>query len=329
MMKKSLILAGSFVAALLLVAGVLMVRQQKAQPGGQFRVKDTERIRRIVFVRDTTRLELRKKDGVWWANDAWKARPRAMKVLLKVLGETEVRSPLSGELPQRVQEDTASIHTEVAVYGRLLPKKRFEVYLNKKIPGGNMMRLHGKKKWYITELPGEDVNPAALFVTDPYYWRDLRLFHFRPGEVTGVEIRYGKNEGFRAGIDTVTGRVTFVPFDPSLAGMPVDSGKVRRFLTYFQDLSADVWEHLPEREADSILKENSLYEIRIDAAGGKEFRMLVFPVLKKDSITGAGEVDPDVARAWVDPPGEMVLIKYYRIDPFLLKAKEFVLRGRE
>ncbi len=329
MMKKSLILAVSFTAALLLIAGVLMVRQQAAQPGGQFRVKDTDRIRRIVFVRDTTRLELRKKDGVWRVNDTWKARPRAMKVLMKVLGVMQVRSPLSGELPRRVLEDTASVHTEVSVYGRLLPQKRFDVYRNNMIPGGNMMRLHGKKKWFITELPGEDVDPASLFVTDPYYWRDLNLFHYLPGEVTGVEIRYGNNKGFRAGIDTVTGRVTFVPFDPLLNGMPVDSGKVGRFLTYFQDLSADVWEHLPERETDSILKEKSLYEIRIDAAGGKEFRMLVFPVLRKDSITGARKVDPDVARAWVDPPGEMVLIKYYRIDPFLRKAEEFVLRGRE
>ncbi len=331
-MKKALIIAGVFAGALLFVALFLVLQRRETVPEHQFQVKDTKKIRRIVFRRDTTLLELQKKDGVWQVNGHWKVRPRAVKALMKVLGEMEVRSPLSGKLLRQVLDDTTSIRTEVTVYGRLLPQKRFTVYLNSGIPGGNMMRLHGKKKWYILEVPGEDFNPATLFVTDPYYWRDLTLFHYLPGEVTGVELRYGDKtkKGFRAGIDTLTGSVIFIPFDTSLAGRPVDSGKVRRFLTYFQDLSADAWDHHTTGEqVDSILKEKPLYEVKVEAAGRKTFRMLVFPLRRKDRSTGKARMDPDVARAWVDPPGEMVLIKYFRIDPFLFTGEDLLLKQKD
>ena len=331
-MRRGVIITGFFVGAALLLAVFVVLRQQAAQPGRQFRVKRTEKVRRIVFRSDTVTLMLRKKkEGGWMVNDAWLVRPRAIKTLLSILKRMEVRSPLSGAMLREVLGDTASQHLEVAVYGRLFPEKRFEVVRNPRIPGGNMMRLQGKKEWYILQVPGEDIDPAALFVTDPRYWRDLSLFHYLPGEVTGVEIRYGEQEkeGFYAGRDTLTDRVVFVPFDTALAGLPVDSGKVRRFLTYFQDLSADAWTGREQPERKDLFQRNTpLYRIKVEAAGRKTFRMSIYPYYRSDSL-GKECPDPDVARARVNPPGEMVLIKYYRIDPFLLKAEEFVLRGRK
>ncbi len=329
-MKRGLILTGVFAGAILLLTVFVVMRQHSAQPGRQFQVKDPEKIRRIVFRRDTVSLQLREKGGEWLINGKWKVRPRALKTLLRVLGEMEVKSPLSGDLLRKVLNDTSGIRTEVTVYGRLLPEKRFEVIRNPRIPGGNIMRMFGKKEWYILQVPGEDIDPAALFVTDPRYWRDLSLFHYLPGEVTGVEIRYGhqKKRGFYAGTDTLTGKVIFRPFDTALAGLPVDSGKVKRFLTYFQDLSADAWEGAPEQgQRETTQRGEPLYEVKVEAAGRKDFRMEIFPLYRRDSL-GREQVDPDVARARVEPPGEMILIKYYRIDPFLLKNDDFILRGK-
>ena len=329
-MKRTIVLTLSFAGVLLLLALFLVYRQRAAQPGEQFRIRDTEKIRRITFRRDTARLELCRQDGAWQVNGRWKVRPRAVKVLEKVLGTMEVKSPLSGDLPQRIMEDSAGIHTEVRVYGALLPLKQFEVYLSKKIPGGNMMRLRGKKEWYIVRVPGEDVNPAALFVTDPWYWRDLTLFRFLPGEVTSVEIRFGEDmkKGFRAGTDTLTGRIFFIPQDPSLQGRPVDTARVRKFLTYFQVLSCDAWDRsLDTAQRDSLLRQTPLYEVIIEARHGRRFRMRVYPLQAQGPSAAPGGRDPDVARAWVEPQEEMVLIKYYRIDPFLFTAGDLLLKN--
>ena len=328
-MKRTIVLTLSFAGVLLLLALYLVYRQRAAQPGEQFRIRDTQKIRRISFRRDTARLELRRQDGTWRVNGRWQVRPRAMKVLQKVLATMEVRSPLSGELPQRVMEDTASIHTEVRVYGAFLLLKHFEVYLNEKIPGGNMMRLKGKKEWYIVRVPGEEINPAALFVTDPWYWRDLTLFRFLPGEVIAVEIKYGadKSNGFRAGRDTLTDRVSFVPADPSLRGYPVDTARVRKFLSYFQVLECDAWDRsLSAAQQDSILRQTPLYEVDVTARDDRHFRMRIYPLPARDTSAAPGGKDPDVARAWVEPQKEMVLIKYYRIDPFLFTADDLLLK---
>jgi len=114
-MKRSLVLLGTFTGMLILVALFLIMRERSAQPGKQFQIKDTDRIRRVVFRRDTAVLVLRERDGVWQADGRWPVRERAVKVLKKVLGEIQVKSPLSGDRLQHFLQDTAGTHIFVAV----------------------------------------------------------------------------------------------------------------------------------------------------------------------------------------------------------------------
>ncbi len=325
-MKRAIVLSVSVAGLLFLLAVFLVFRQKMAQPGEQFRVRDPGKIHRILFRRDTSWLELRRRKDVWLVNGRWKVRPRAIKVLKKTLEALEVRSPLSEDLAGRFLEDTASVYTCVNIYGTFLPLKRFEALLNTGIPGGNMMRLKGKKEWYILQLPGEEINPATLFVVDPYYWRDLTLFHFLPGEVTEVEIRYREKEenGFRTGIDTLTGEIWFIPFDSSEIGKPVDTARVKKFLTYFQKLTGDAWDRTSQGPPrDSLLRQKPLYEVSVGATRHRVFRMRIYPLPAKDVSSGDTAADPDIARVWVEPLDEMILIKYYRIDPFLFKTEDF------
>ncbi|GEM_PF-4830978 len=327
MRGRPLVVLAVVAGALALLALLAVVRQRAAQPGRQFQVRQGDRVQAVILRRDTARVVLRRKRTGWQVNGRWPARPRAMKVLEKVLREIEVKSPVSGDLAARVLADPRARHTRVTVRGRLFPLKHFQIVRDTLLPGGNMMRLKGrKKKWYITWLPGEEVDPASLFVVDPYYWRDMTLFRFLPGEVYDVQVHYlGRDDGYRAGYDTLSGRVTFLPDDTALAGLPVDTARVMRYLTYFQHLECDEYDRLlPPAQQDSLLETPPLYSLTLAACRHRSFRMRVYPLLPDDPAKSRIITDVDVARAWVEPAREWVLIRYYRIDPLFLKAEEFI-----
>ena len=328
-MKKLLVFLVSLAGILILIAVLVLSRKETSAPGKIFQVKAAKvnKISRIVFKEDTTTLVLKKEQKGWMVNDQWKARIRAIKVLKKVISQMEIKSPVSEKMATGVLKDTASRHVDVIIYGNFFPLKKYEVCINPRIPGGNMMRLIRKKKWYIVNLPAGDVNPAAFFVTDPYYWRDRTLFNYLPGQVIKVTLEYGKKPltGYTVGMDTLTNHFYFYPEDTSLKIKQADTGKIRTYLTYFQHLECDAFDRsLSPGSTDSILKQTPLYTITATDIFGKNFRMQVYPVPDRSSYAGAPAFDPDVARAWVLPLQEMILIRYYRIDPLLQDSKFFI-----
>ena len=242
----------------------------------------------------------------------------------------EVKSPVSEDLVRQVRADTSGRHIDVRIFRRVFPVKRFEVYASTRIPGGGaLMRLARKKKWSIVYLPVEQVNPAVFFITDPYYWRDPTLFDYRPGEVREVRMEYGEppGTGYRVGIDTLTHTYYFLPEDTSLRGQPADTTRIRTYLSYFQHLECDEWDRsLTPASRDSVLHQKPLYILNVvDFQGGK-FSMRIYSLPNRQPVEGSSACDPDVARAWVTPLNEMVLIRYYRIDPLLKEVEGFIRR---
>ena len=328
-MKKLLVFLVSLAGILILIAVLILGRKETYAPGKVFQVKTgkVKNISKVVFKEDTTTLILKKRQKDWSVNGQWKARPRAIKVLKKVISQMEIKSPVSEKMATGILKDTGSRHVDVTIYGRFFPLNRYEVCLNPRIPGGNMMRLIRKKKWYIVNLPAGDINPAAFFVIDPYYWRDRTLFNYLPGQVIKVILKYGKKPlaGYTVGMDTLTKQFYFYSEDTSLKIKQVDTGKIRTYLTYFQNLECDAYDRsLSPGSKDSILKQTPLYTITVTDIFDKSFRMQVYPLPDKRSHAGAPAINPDVARAWVMPLKEMILIRYYRIDPLLQDTEFFI-----
>ncbi len=328
-MKRLLVVLVSLTGILILTGIFMLFSKETGGPAKIFQLKEkeTEKISRIVVKSDTASLILKKEKNGWTVNGRWPVRARSVKVLKKVLQHMEVKSPVSAELAEKVPADTAARHVEVSIYRGLLPLKRFEVYAGGRIPGGNMMRLAGKKKWYIVYLPVEQVNPALFFFTDPHYWRDPALFNYLPGEVLEVQMDFGGHPaaGYRVGLDTLSHHYYFIPQDTSLRFREADTARIRTYLSWFQHLDCDEWDRsLPEAAKDSILRQKPLYTVTVKDVRGGVFRMQVYPLPNRHPAPGAPATDPDVARAWVLPLREMVLIKYYRIDPLMQEVAWFV-----
>lgn len=331
-MKRLLVVLVSLAGILILVGVILLFPKNGSGPGNIFQVKENKRqyVSRIVFKEDTATLILEKEKTGWMVDHRWPVRSRSIKVLKKVLSRMEVKSPVSEELVQQVIADTSGRHVEVSIFRRVFPVKRFEVYTSARIPGeGAMMRLARKKKWYIVYLPVEQLNPAVFFITDPYYWRDPALFNYRLSEVQEVQMEYGDHsgDGYRVGIDTLTHRYYFFPDDSSFQVRKVDTTRVRTYLTYFQHLECDEWDRsLTPASRDSVLHQKPLYILNVVDFQGEKFSMRIYSLPNRQPVEGSSACDPDVARAWVTPLNEMVLIRYYRIDPLLQEAEWFICR---
>ncbi len=325
-MKRTLIFVVSLTGLLMLPGVFLLLQKGSRGPGKMFQVKNPGHITRILFSENTETLEVKKKGDIWMVNGQWKVRSRAIKVLKKVVARMEVKSPVSGNLKEEILNDPKTKHLDVLIFRGVIPLRRFEVCRNVHLPGGNMMKQHGKKKWYIVYLPGENIDPAALFVMDPYYWRDRTLFHYLPGEVREVSFRYGDttSEGFRVGLDTLSGHYFMQPLDSGKPVLHADTTRIKIYLSYFQQLDCDAFDHsVNTAEKDSLLEQKPLYSLTIEDFHGKEFSMDVYPLPGKNTETGKPAWDPDVARAFVRPINEIVLVKYYRIDPLVKDTRYF------
>ncbi len=331
-MKRLLVVLVSLAGMLLLAGVFLLLPKNSGKTRKMFQLKEKEigHMSRIVFREDTVTLVLKKEKNGWRVNNRWPVRPRSIRVLKKVLLHMEVKSPVSEDLVRQVKTDTSVRHIEVRIFRGVFPLKRFEVYAGKRIPGrGAMMRRARKKKWSIVYLPVEQVNPAVFFITDPYYWRDPTLFNYRPGKVREVQLQYGDapGTGYRVGIDTLSHAYYFLPDDTTLLGQPEDTNRIRTYLTYFQHLECDEWDRsLTPAARDSILHQKPLYILSVMDFQGKKISMRIYPLPNRHQEESSSAGDPDVARAWVTPLNEMVLIRYYRIDPLLQEAEDFIRR---
>lgn len=325
-MKRVIVYVVSLSGLLFLLAVFILLQPHTRKPGKWFTIKHTEQITRVIFRQDSLTLTLKKENNTWNVNSIWHVRPRAIKTFMKVISGMHVKSPVSGKLLEEILSDQKAQHISVILYHRFFHFRRFEVYKTNRTPWGNIMKTPGRKGWYITYLPGEEVNPADFFVLNPYYWRDRTLFHYLPGDVIEVTLKYGDDpvKGFHVGIDTLKNRYFVEPVIPGGREGKIDTNNVKRYLTYFQELDCDEYAYaLDTARKDSILRETPMYSMTLTDRFGNTFNMDTYPVREKKSKQEKPEYNPDVTYAFILPMNEMVLLKYYRIDPLIKELRYF------
>jgi len=181
-------------------------------------------------------------------------------------------------------------------------------------------------KFYRVYLPGEEGTPLP-FTAVSYYWRNHHVFRYLPGEVTRVSFRYTNKKNKSFTVDQ-TNRGYFFEVNPPDSSLPArpDTGRIERYLTYFQSLDFDEFAfRLTREEKEKILKSPPRYEFRIQAGTSDSVLIVTYPMIR-DTIDVRGtnpREDPDLTWAWVEPPGELVILKYYRIDPWIKEPAYF------
>lgn len=324
-----------FIRSLLIIAALILIMVAILIPllnrhSTDFEIKRPEKITRIVLHEGETSVILRKQDHRWQVNDTFPARKDAIRFLMHTLENMEVKSVLSGDVVKKILSDKGIRRIRVSCYRGAIPVRTFMYIPAEKGLTGNLVHRPRSRKYFTVYLPGEEEVSVFPFTTNLYYWRSHKVFDFLPGEVREVTLQHLQTpeKSFVAGVDS-TDRYHFRLLQESFpAGYLPDTAKIARYLTYFQSLEFDefAWQLSPEQRAE-ILSDTGKYLLKIVSADGDTVQIRTIP--KKQSVPGRQDTteapDPDITWAWIKPPGELVILRYYRIDPWLKDPEYFLI----
>lgn len=315
--------------AILLPAVLMVLLILNRRHGDVFSLRHPEKLTRITLLGEQDTTILLRKGTTWITPGGDEVRSDAIRFLLYTMKHLEIKSPVSGPMAGQLLSDSSYRRCKIKFIRGMIPVRRFTCLIPRDITHGYLLRKPGHRKFYRIYLPGEEGTPLP-FTAISYYWRNHHVFRYLPGEVTRVSLRVTnkKNKSFTVG---KTARGYFFEAGDPDASLPAkpDTGRIERYLTYFQSLDFDEFAfQLSREEKDSILKSPPRYEFRIKAGTSDSVLIVTYPMIR-DTIEGNGtkpREDPDLTWAWVEPPGELVILKYYRIDPWI-KEPEYFFHG--
>lgn len=306
---------------LILVAGAVFVARNFINQVPDFAVKDEETIKKIEFKSDKGVVSLEKKNEIWVLNGVGVARKDAVKALLKTLTNIEIKSPIKKEKLNSILSGNGIETVQVRISGSLKQLKKYTVYKVSSNPYGNIMTKGKKESSYINHLPGYSGDIGVFYTTRLNYWKPHILFDYNIGDISSVELIKGddpinsytisRNESGSFILGDVDGE----------ALKSADPGQVTRYLSYFHNIG---FEKYVEPESgiftEKILQSQALYTIRVKNVQGDVKVVKIYPVFHEESLT---ETDKNYAYASVSGENELVLVKYFALDPILKSLDYF------
>jgi hypothetical protein len=164
---------------------------------------------------------------------------------------------------------------------------------------------------------------AALYVTDERYWRDNLLMHFLPEQIASISLRNNLDpvKTFHLvrnaeGIFEISSGVV-----PGAWSQP-SPARLNQYLGYFYGLRfvayADVYQ---DGTVNYSHHDEPDYVLEVCSTSGSCTDLELFPVFTVEP-SGTKKMDLNVLYARVNDLDEMVVVKYFEIDP-LLKAPAY------
>ena len=218
---------------------------------GNFAVENPNTIHKI-FIADQQRktATLIRKDGYWeYINsegETYKARPAAIKLLLKTIKKVQVRYMVQEVAVPMAVTDLKINGKKVELYDKSGKKiKTYYVGGASNDMQGTFMSMEGSNRPYVTHLQFWEG-----FLTDRYLiaerdWRDKTVFGYRSSEIKSVEVDYPKQQSNAFKLTQVKeGKFEIKPLYPTTAiiGKPIFHQKSLAYLYNYERLIAEAIE---------------------------------------------------------------------------------------
>lgn len=319
--KKKLVLI--LFSLLLFLAGAVFVSRTLLDQVPEFAVKNPEKIKKIIIKSNTNAVSLEKTEVGWMLNGIEEARMDAVDALIKTLTDLEVKSPIDKIALENMLLDGDIEEVSINVKSALKTLKNYQVYKVSTNPYGNIMTKGGKAN-YIMHVPGYPGDIGVFYTTRSNYWKPHVIFDYKLSDISSVEFINGIEplNSFRIN-RTGSGVYVLEEFDSGRIVENADPGQITRYLSYFHSIGFEKFlDSDTVALTNSILEDPALYTISVKDINNKEKLIKVFPVyLGKDSE----KVNNNYAYASISWENEIVLIKYFAIDP-LLKGIDYFVR---
>lgn len=307
---------------LLFVAAIVFISRACLDQVPEFAVKNPEKIKQIILKSDRGIVKLEKTGDIWMLNGTEEARMEAIKAILKTLSNIEIKSPLEqNSFNEIVSEEEIEV-VEVNISGSILPLKKYFVYKVSANPYGNIMIEGGKNNPFIMHLPGYGGDISVFYNTQINYWKPHIIFQYSINDIFSIELenvnepqnsfRISRNDSGGFILENLNGKEVLEN---------VDSERITRYLSYFRRIRFEKYLNPDvEIDRDSITKAPVIYTLTLRDVNDDEKVICIFPVYLDEE---SKEMDSNVAYASISWENELILVKYFALDPILKNLDYF------
>lgn len=338
MKKKSTLIILITAAVIAAVAVYLFTKgsDDSTFKGGSsdFAVTDTQNVTGI-FMADRKGNEVmleRDENGSWKVNDAFKAHPDGIRVLMNTLHQLKIYAPVSKSKYETVLKKVASSGIKVEIYkGKDSPAKTFYVGPSNMDHTGNYMLLDGHEKPWVMHIEGFHGYLTPRFIVRENDWKIKNIWNYAFGEIDEIEVEHPQEpqKGF-----TIKKKEpgVFDVYDYRDQKLPrYDTSEVLGYIAAYKEINFESFEEKRSKAyQDTIVRQNPVNIYTVTDNDGVERKVTTFPKPmdgKTDPETGEPiEFDLDRKYALMDD-SLFIVVQNYVFDPLTAEINEFRVRG--
>ncbi len=312
----------SVIAIPVLILLIYLFRERSPFGGGNtsFAAEPKNEITRVEFSDGKNTLTLEKKGEAWFVNKNLEIRKTSVLLILKILSEMEIKSPVTPELFKKeiIENGIDPLRVRVFEKGKLI--KSFLVYKTASNKYGNIMKLRESSKPYIVFIPGNEVEIGSAFTMNELFWQPYTVFSILPSDIYSVAVENMADTGASFKIRNENSQLRLYNIQGELNGW--DTSRLNRYISYFTHVPFESWAlNLSDDEKRSIEKEEPLYKIIVVTVEGATKIVRLW----QRSVGENNVMKLDTDRLWAKTEGssDIFVIRYMDIDPLLKKLSYF------
>jgi hypothetical protein len=288
-----------------------------------FAVHDIDGLTRIELAEGDTRVVLSKSDKQWYVYDL-PANPDAVKALLRILSDVEIRYPM----PKLYEQNfSTTILAEKGLHLRVYKKENCirEYYLMfPDTTAGCIGLISGKKQIYCLSIPGLSAESvSAKMSVKSEYWQENLLFSLHPDEILSVKVYNSEHpeESF-----TIQRSDTIINImDINGVSVPFDKNTATGYLSYFVNVSFEHYANLSVEERQNLMLSDSPYTLSVETGKGtREYKALyIYEASDKTDDYGEPLIYNRNYFYLALPDEKIVLAKWLNFDILFKNLTEF------
>ncbi len=286
----------------------------------KFSVSDTSLISKIVIETSDNKLELERKNNIWYVDSKFMARKKAIKMLLQTLRNIKIYAPTQKKIITEINNKIIERNKKISLYnvdnellnsfyiGKLSPNKK-----------GTYCLKHNAKKSYILNLPGIANNINKYFISDSFFWKNRTIFNFKLNEIKSVLLSYqDSSKSFELNL-AKNNSYSVKQLQNKDIKKKLNTNAIKQYLSYFYNIEyQNIIFGLSKTKKDSIINSRAENIITITDILNNKVSLKTYKI-KLDS----NKYDLNKMYGVVDDDKIIVVINYYTIDPILKDISYF------
>lgn len=304
---------------------------------GDFAVKDVNDITRIsIENHEKEHVELTKKDGKWWVDDAYIVRDDMIKQVLNVVTKIESLTPVPSNGHDNVMRELTSEYIKVDIYtGDSEPEKSYFVGGPTVDSKGTYMLLDmGDKvasRPHIGFVPGYQGFVTPMFSTKRETWRSRLAFQYGIADIKSLKVEYPEKPENSFVINKVsTDSFTVSPLNEQFRINEKNEQKyVQQYLNFYSSVAIEAFDNEYSKK-DSVLMIPPACKFTITDNDGKvnEFVLYHMPINKRskewyDDFGRELKYDSDRYFGTMNGGKDFVIVQYVVFGKLLRSYKDF------